>query len=163
MTTKREDRMSDRQFEVSRTVQATPDTVFAVLRDPRRHPELDGSGTLRAAPAAAPVTGVGDEFVMELQAPDLGAYRSRSVVVDYEPNRVIAWSPGPVGEEPFGHVYRYMLQPDGPDHTQVTQTYDWSRVTDPRLTGGLPRVSRDELARTLDLLATAVETRPHTV
>lgn len=162
MTTEREDLMSNQQLEVSRTVHATPRTVFAVLRDPRRHIELDGSGTLRAAPNAGPVTGVGDEFVMELQAPDLGTYRSRSVVVDYEPDRTIAWSPGPVGEEPFGHVYRYTLQPDGPDHTVVTQTYDWTQVTDLRLTGGLPRVSRDELARTLDLLATAVETEPHT-
>lgn len=162
MTTKREDRMSDQQIEVSRTVQAAPGTVFAVLRDPRRHAELDGSGTLRAAPDAGPITGIGDEFVMQLNAPDLGTYRSRSVVVDYEPDRTIAWSPGPVGEEPFGHVYRYTLQPDGSDHTLVTQTYDWTQVTDPRLTGCLPRVSRDELARTLDLLATIVETDPHT-
>ncbi len=154
--------MSDEQIEVSRLVHAEPGEVFAVLRDPRRHPELDGSGTLRTAPDAVPITAVGDEFVMQLQAPDLGAYRSRSVVVDYEPDQTIAWSPGPVGEEPFGHVYRYTLRPHGPGRTQVTQTYDWSQVTDARLDGGLPRVSRGELARTLDLLAITVETEPHT-
>lgn len=154
--------MSDQQIEVSRLVHAAAADVFAVLRDPRRHPDLDGSGTLRAAPDALPITDVGDVFVMHLHAPDLGTYRSRSTVIDYEPDRTIAWSPGPVGEEPFGHVYRYTLQPDGPERTHVTQIYDWSQVTDPRLTAQLPRVSRDELTRTLDLLAVAVEPEPHT-
>jgi hypothetical protein len=149
--------MTTQQSTVRRVVHAEAREVFAVLSDPRRHPELDGSGTLRAAPDAGVITGLGDEFVMQLHADDLGSYRSRSVVVRYEPDRAIAWSPGPVGERPFGHVYGYTLEPAGPGRTQVTQTYDWSAVTDPRLRGQLPRVSRDELARTLELLALAVE------
>lgn len=76
-----------------------------LLADPRRHPELDGSGTLRSAPTATPITAVGDEFVMQLQANDLGSYRSRSIVVRYEPDRAIGWSPGPINEQPFGHTY----------------------------------------------------------
>jgi hypothetical protein len=91
------------------------------------------------------------------EPPTGAAYRSRSTVVRYEPDRAIAWSPGPVGEPPFGHHYGYTLEAVGPRRTRVTQTYDWSAVTDPRLQGQLPRVSRDELARTLDLLARTVE------
>jgi uncharacterized protein YndB with AHSA1/START domain len=146
------------QLEAARLIGAPAEDVFAVLCDPRRHPDLDGSGTLRAAPDAVPLTAVGDEFVMHLEADDLGSYRSRSVVVRYEPDRAIAWSPGPVGEEPFGHTYSYVLEPEGASVTRVTQTYDWSAVTDPRLLGTLPRVSLDELSRTLDLLALAVGT-----
>lgn len=146
------------ELAVSRIVRVRAREVFAVLADPRRHPEFDGSGTLRAAPDDTAITGVGDEFIMQLHADDLGDYRSRSVVVDFQPDRVIAWSPGPAGQPPFGHTYRYTLAPDGPDRTQVTQTYDWSAVTDPRLLPTLPRVSRAELARTLDLLAAIVET-----
>lgn len=150
--------MGEGRIEVQRLVRAPAHAVFAVLSDPRRHPELDGSGMLRAASTAAPVTGVGDEFVMELHAERLGPYRSRSVVVAHEPDHVIAWSPGPLDEEPFGHVYRYVLRARGPERTLVTQTYDWSAVSDPRLEGRLPLVSREALARTLDRLATVVET-----
>lgn len=147
----------DQRIEVERIIDAAAPEVFSVLRDPRRHPELDGSDTLRAASDAAPISRVGDEFVMDLHAPDLGAYRSRSVVVHYEPDRAITWSPGPAGEAPFGHVYGYTLEPAGPDRTHVTLTYDWSGVDRSRFRGELPRVSRGELARTLDLLAGIVE------
>lgn len=148
-----------KNFNVCRVIQASAHEVFMLLANPRRHPELDGSGTLRSAPTAAPITAVGDEFVMQLEANDLGSYRSRSIVVRYEPDRAIGWSPGPINEQPFGHTYTYTytLEPHGPGCTRVTQTYDWSAVTDPRLRHQLPRVSRDELARTLDLLALALE------
>lgn len=149
--------MTAQQLKVSRIVHAPAHDVFTVLADPRRHPELDGSGTLRAAPDAAPITGAGDEFVMQLHADHIGSYRSRSVVVRYEPDRAIAWSPGPIGEPPFGHTYTYTLEPDAPGRTRVTQIYDWSAVTDPRLNDRLPMVSRDELAHTLDRLAQVLE------
>lgn len=144
---------TDQRFDVSRVVDADPHTVFELLADPRRHPELDGSGLLRAAPTAVPIRAVGDAFVMELYSERTGAYRSRSVVVRFEPDRAVGWSPGPVDEEPFGHTYTYTLEPEDPARTRVTQTYDWSAVSDPRLRDRLPLISREALVDSLDRLA----------
>lgn len=36
--------------------------LWEVLADPRRHPELDGSGMVRAAAGTTPITAVGDVF-----------------------------------------------------------------------------------------------------
>ena len=57
---------SDSQVAVSRRIEAPAVDIFAILADPRRHTELDGSGMLRGAVTATPVTGVGDVFVMRM-------------------------------------------------------------------------------------------------
>ena len=52
----------------------------------------------------------------------------------------------------------YQLTPTGPDQTDVSLTYDWSKVTDKQLlrTISFPLVSKDELEGSLAQLAAAV-------
>lgn len=147
---------SAEQITVSRTVHAPVERVFALLADPDRHPDIDGSGTLRRARTHAVLTGVGDTFGMSMHRAELGDYQSQSLVVAYQRDKEIGWAPGPPGREPFGHTYTYRLEPDGDDRTVVSLTYDWSAVTEPRLRPRLPLITREELTRTLEMLAAAL-------
>ena len=64
----------------------------------------------------------------------------------------------PAGVEPPGWEWVWELKADGPDSTEVTLTYDWSRVTDKGLLQqiGFPLVSKDQLEDSLGNLASAV-------
>jgi hypothetical protein len=102
------------------------------------------------------LTEVGDVFIMDLHANELGEHQSQSVVTTYVRDRVIGWSCGPVDHDPFGHSFTFTLEPDGDDQTLVTLTYDWSAVTDEQLLAMMPRVSREDLTSSLDKLAAAL-------
>jgi uncharacterized protein YndB with AHSA1/START domain len=121
---------------VSRRIEAPADRIFALLADPERHTELDGSGMLRGAERAKPITAVGDRFLMQMYFDRLGGdYKMDNHVVEYEPNRRIAWTPAGADDVttkdpqftigvPAGHRWGFELEPDGPEATVVTETYD---------------------------------------
>ncbi|MFI9047863.1 SRPBCC family protein [Streptomyces sp. NPDC053427] len=150
-----------RSISISRDIAATPHQLFAVLRDPARHSELDGSGMLRGRPDGPSTLGAGDRFGMGMRQKGI-AYRSVNVVVEYETDRLIAWETWGefrgrrlVG----GQRWRYELAAAGAT-THVTHTYDWSRARLPRLIvelPGYPRRMGPAMGRTLDRLAAAVE------
>ena len=107
-------------------------------------------------------------FIMNMHRDDLGHYRSKNTVTEFEPETSIAWAPGLDRSYPCkvvdmlaniregGHTYTYRLREvDG--GTEVTQIYDWSGVTDPQFEGFRPFVSREELAGSLANLARAAE------
>jgi uncharacterized protein YndB with AHSA1/START domain len=120
---------------VSRRIDAPAGDIFEILADPRRHPELDGSGMVRGAVGAALITGVGDVFAMAMHFPALGDYEMENHVVEYERNRRIGWEPAPgrghpgEGGAPWGHRWTFELEPDGAGSTVVTETYDCSRAS----------------------------------
>ncbi|MEV6563935.1 SRPBCC family protein [Streptomyces kronopolitis] len=158
-----------RAVSVSKDIHATPGELFAVLRDPARHTELDGSGMLRGRPQGPSPLGIGDRFTMGMAQGRL-AYRSVNVVVEYEEDRLFAWETwGEVGGRRLvgGQRWRYALTPgDGTatsgraGTTRVTHTYDWSRARLPRLVvelPGFPRRMGPAMATTLERLAAAVE------
>lgn len=141
-----------RQISVSRTIDAPIERVFAMLADPDRHPDLDGSGMLRRSRTHTVLTGVGEVFSMDMHHELLGDYVTDNVVTVYDRDKAIGWATGPAGKEPFGHTFSYQLEPDGDDRTVVTQTYDWSAVTAERVLKLCPVVSAAALAGTLDRL-----------
>ncbi len=143
------------QIQVSRLVEAPVERVFALLADPDRHPDLDGSVMLRASRTHTVITEVGDVLIMDLHSEDHGEYQNQSVVTTYVRDRALGWSPGPVDGDPVGDTFTFTLEPDGDDQTLVTLTYDWSAVTDEQLLAMMPRVSREDLTRSLDRLADA--------
>jgi uncharacterized protein YndB with AHSA1/START domain len=112
---------------VERRIPASPEAIFALLADPRRHHELDGSGTVRAAKNTPATLSLGTSFGMSMH---LGIpYSMVSTVIEYEPNRVIAWQtypPGPARRLAGGRIWRYELTPaDGT--TLVRETWDISQ------------------------------------
>jgi hypothetical protein len=124
--------------EVTRRIEASAQEIFAILADPVRHLDLDGSGMLRGAVTTEPVTRVGDAFVMRMFFEAHGDYQMINHIVEFEPDRLISWEPqagqghpsqgAGRSEERWGHRWSYQLTPDGPDATIVTQRYDCSRV-----------------------------------
>ncbi|MEU7814775.1 SRPBCC family protein [Pseudonocardia sp. NPDC049154] len=161
--------MSDvTQMEARRVVHAPAGRVFAVLADPGRHPAIDGSGMLRGTDSG-PITAAGQVFAMNMHHDDLGDYRVFNTVTEFEPEAVVGWAPrlDPdcelaekqlAGIRTGGHTYTYRLTEVG-DGTEVTETYDWSGVSDPKFEAFCPLVSREQLVGTLERLARAVETR----
>ena len=146
-----------RQVRVFRHIQAGPHTLFGLLTDPRRHAQLDGSGMLRGNPVGPDRLQLGDIFTMAMSQ-GRKAYRSTNEVVEYEPDRRIAWrSTGiwrghlPVG----GQRWRYILHPY-PSGTLVEHAYVWGYARMPLVTvwlPGFPRRMRPAMERSLDNLA----------
>jgi uncharacterized protein YndB with AHSA1/START domain len=98
---------------VERTIAAPPEAIFALLADPRRHREIDGSGTVRDAKDLPDRLELGSRFTMKMKV-GVG-YSMVSEVVEFEPNRRIAWQPrlpGWIGARlGGGRIWRYELTP----------------------------------------------------
>ena len=144
--------MSDRRISVSRVVPAPPARVFDLLADPSRHPDIDGSGSVRKARGNPQRLSLGARFGMDMR---IGLpYRVTNEVVEFVENRRIAWR-NTLG----GQTWRYELEPaDG--GTRVTETFDWSTARAPlvlELTG-FPQRNRKGMEATLERLAGSVAT-----
>ena len=156
-----------RRYVVSRTVAASPAEVFALLTDPARHHETEPTDWVRGPlePDPAPISEVGQVFGIEMFHVNAGGrYEMHNRVIAFEQERTVAWEPGqyrPDGElGTGGWTWRYDLAPAGePDAgTEVTLTYDWSRVPPAlREEFGLPPFAREFLDQSLASLAAAVE------
>ena len=150
------------QLTVTKTVDASPDALFAVLSTPAKHTEIDGSAMLRGLDGPGEVSGVGDTFVMKMNNDLLGDYQILNTIHVYEPNRTIGWSPQLHPQDGYtdklgdtkvkGHTYTWHLEADG-DGTKVTQVYDWSGVDDPNFKGMFPLLSEDQLKDSIDKAA----------
>jgi hypothetical protein len=120
--------------EVSRRIHAPAASIFEILSSPQRHMEFDGSDMLRGAIIDRPICGVGETFTMKMHR--LGRdYLMLNFVVEFEPNRRIAWEPAPgdlatAGDDPSrvgvpaGYRWGFLLTPDGDDATVVTEIFD---------------------------------------
>lgn len=59
-----------------------------------------------------------------------------------------------------GYHWSWELAPTPEGHTEVTQTYDWSGVKDERALPFFPRVTPEQLARTIARIAATVGKSP---
>ena len=144
---------------VERVIDAPADQVFDVLSNPRRHPELDGSGFVRSVDHADRIQEVGDVFTMNMEGAHMGGeYKTDNHVTGYAKDKLLAWQTAPAGTEPPGWEWVWELEAQGPDKTLVRHTYDWSKVTDKDLLKkvSFPLVTEDQLEDTLGRLAAAV-------
>jgi hypothetical protein len=114
---------------VERVIHAPASVIFDLLADPRRHPEIDGSGTVRETkPGVAERLSLGSEFGMSMQ---YGLkYSMVSKVVEFEENRRIAWQsrpPSSFGAKlAGGRIWRYDIEPvEG--GTRVRESWDISQ------------------------------------
>jgi uncharacterized protein YndB with AHSA1/START domain len=112
---------------VERVIPASPESIFALLADPDRHQDIDGSGTVRAAPGGSQRLTLGSTFGMKMK---MGMpYSMSNTVVEFEENRRIAWQTskrlGPLGMV-GGRIWRYELAPvEG--GTLVRESWDISQ------------------------------------
>ncbi|MGN6415828.1 SRPBCC family protein [Flexivirga sp.] len=149
----------DTRISVSRTIDAPAAAIFEVLTLPANHVRLDGSGFVRSAVGTDRISGTGDVFTMNMEGDHMGGeYQTDNHVTGYEKDKLLAWQTAPAGTQPPGWEWVWELTPQGPDQTEVSQTYDWSRVTDKELLSQnlFPLVSRDQLEDTLAKVAELV-------
>jgi uncharacterized protein YndB with AHSA1/START domain len=107
-----------------RIIPAPAAAIFALLTDPARHRDIDGSGTVRDVKGDTSRLSLGSVFGMSMK---LGIpYSMVSTVVEYEEDRLLAWQtrgPGRIGKRVGGRIWRYELEPvDG--GTRVRETWD---------------------------------------
>jgi Polyketide cyclase / dehydrase and lipid transport len=155
--------MTTERIEVQRTIPADPTAIFAVLRDPLGHVEIDSSGMLMDA-EGEPARALGDTFVVHMDREalndfPLGRYDVTVNIVAFEEDREIAWTITGQIKPQIGHVYGYRLEPCD-DGTLVTSYYDWSDI-DPtwKEAGIFPVISEGALRATLGILDRTVRRR----
>jgi hypothetical protein len=102
-------------------VHAPARELFGIVADPRRHGELDGSGTVHDTVSGPGRLSGGARFSVKMTWYGL-PYRITSRVTEFTEERVVEW------QHPLGHRWRWELTPLGEDRTQVTETFDYSRV-----------------------------------
>ena len=144
---------------VHRSIDVSAADLFDVLTNPNRHSEFDGSGFIRSADHPQRITGVGETFRMNMAGDHMGGeYQTDNHITGYQANKLLAWKTAPAGQEPPGWEWVYELDPTGPDHTDVSLTYDWSKVTDKELLKKIPfpLVGKNDLEVSLARLAAAV-------
>ncbi|MEV6073131.1 SRPBCC family protein [Nocardia sp. NPDC052001] len=107
-------------FQVSRAVEvgAPAGELFAMVGDPRRHHEVDGSGTVRENIRVPERMGVGARFSTKMRMYGV-PYRMTCVVTAYTPDEVVEW------RHPFGHLWRWEFRALSPTRTLVTETFDY--------------------------------------
>jgi uncharacterized protein YndB with AHSA1/START domain len=107
-----------RKVSTSRVIAADRQVLFDLVADPKMHPVIDGSGTVRGARDGMPERlSLAATFGMDMKA---GArYRISNTVVEFEEGERIAW------RHLSGHRWRYEFR-DADGGTEVTETFDWS-------------------------------------
>ena len=106
--------------QVSRQVEvaAPAAELYELVANPRRHAELDGSGTVVSNIKAPDALVVGSKFSTRMKM--LGVpYRLTSTVTALTPHELVEW------RHPLGHRWRWKFESLSPTLTRVTETFDY--------------------------------------
>jgi len=148
---------------VERVIDAPAAAIFELLADASKHSLIDGSGTVQGTVDGAPAPlSLGSSFGMSMKA---GLpYRMASTVVEFEPDRRIAWQTkvaGPLGRVVGGRIWRYVLEPVDGGGTRVTESWDISQDKQKLILrlGPMPERTRKNMEATLERIAELVEKR----
>jgi hypothetical protein len=138
-------------IQASRLVKATPQQIFDLLADPRKHSLIDGSGSVQNARVNAPERlSLGAKFGMDMK---IGLpYRITNEVVEFDEPKQIGW------HHMGGHIWRYVLEPSN-GGTMVTEQFDWTHSKSPivlKLMGAFDK-NEKAIAATLERLAAHYE------
>src|ERR1700753_3506464 len=106
--------------QVSRTVDvaAPAAELYAMAADPRRHAELDGSGTVQGNIKVPDVIVEGSKFSTSMKMKGF-PYPLTSAMTALKPKELVEWRP------PFGHRWRWTFEELSPTSTRVTETFDY--------------------------------------
>lgn len=138
-----------RKVSRSVTVNAPAETLFALVADPHRHPEIDGSGTVRDIPVTGPdLLSRGAKFSVGMK--QFGVpYKITSTVTEFTDGKLIEW------QHPLGHRWRWEFQELLPASTQITETFDYTDARAPRMLEIFkqPQANAAGITRTLESMA----------
>ncbi|MCW2528898.1 MAG: hypothetical protein JWM76_3758 [Pseudonocardiales bacterium] len=116
-------RVDTGKHKVSRrvVVKAPISEVFALVANPHRHQELDGSGTVKGTVTGPERLAEGEKFTIKMKMNGY-PYRITSKVTEFADDKVIEW------RHPAGHRWRWEFVAVTPTSTQVTETFDYSHA-----------------------------------
>ena len=117
MTVTRVDR-GPRQISYTAEINAPATELFAIVADPRRHHELDGSGTVGDNIEAPAQVVAGSRFSTKMRMFGV-PYRITSTVTAVKPDALVEW------RHPLGHHWRWEFEAVSPTLTRVTETFDY--------------------------------------
>jgi len=138
-----------RQVSCRVVVDSPAAAIFDLVADPHRHPELDGSGTVRDRDVKGPQRlSKGATFGVGMKQYGV-PYAITSTVTAFEEDRLVEW------RHPLGHRWRWELQELTTGTTQVTETFDYSTAKAPRMLELLGMTKQNEagITKTLEALA----------
>jgi uncharacterized protein YndB with AHSA1/START domain len=152
--------MGDTVVSVERVIDAPAADIFAVVANASRHPEIDGSGSVKQLKQGAPERlALGSTFGMSMK---LGVpYSMSNTVIEFEPDRRIAWQTtfaGPLGRIIGGRIWRYELESSG-GGTLVRETWDITQDKQRFMlkAGPVGKQTKDAMTKTLARLAEITE------
>ncbi len=147
--------MDGNVVSVERVIPASPEAIFDVIADASRHPEIDGSGTVKGAKDGNPQRlELGSTFGMSMRQGI--SYPMVSTVIEFDKDKRLAWQsvpPGFLGKFLGGRIWRYELEPAG-DGTLVRESWDISQDHQRSFLkkGKLAETTRSNMEKTLERL-----------
>ncbi|MGX9790332.1 SRPBCC family protein [Mycobacterium sp. MMS18-G62] len=153
--------MQGNTLSVERVINAPAAEIFALIADAGKHPAFDGSGTLDHSAQNSQPLELGSKFGMSMRGRPESLflpYRTTNTVIEYEPDRRIAWKTTIAGGLVGGRIWRYELEPqDG--GTLVRETWDLSQDRQRlllKMNSG-PKQAEDGMRATLQRIAALLE------
>jgi uncharacterized protein YndB with AHSA1/START domain len=146
---------------VERVINAPAAEIFALIADAGKHSAFDGSGTVDHSSEKSQPLELGSTFGMSMRGRPESfflPYRTTNTVIEFEPDRRIAWKTTIAGGLVGGRIWRYELEPrDG--GTLVRETWDLSQDRQRPLLkmGSMPKQAEDGMRATLQRLAAILE------
>lgn len=119
-------------------IAAPAQAVFDIVADPRRHAEIDGSGSVVGNVRGPQRLSLGAKFGvdMKIKLP----YRVVNTVVEFADGRLIAW------RHFHGHRWRYELEETDHGTTVVTETFDARGSLAPKVLDWMGAYRKNEVA-----------------
>ncbi|MGO9158482.1 SRPBCC family protein [Mycobacterium sp.] len=153
--------MDGNTVSVERVIKAAPDKIFALLADAGKHASIDGTDSVNHASQASVPLAMGAKFGMAMRGRKetlFIPYRTNNTVIEYEPDRRIAWKTTFLGGRVGGRIWRYELEA-APEGTLVRETWDVSQDKQKRMitSGSIPEQTADGMRATLERIAKLLE------
>jgi uncharacterized protein YndB with AHSA1/START domain len=148
-------------LSVERVIKAPPGRIFALLADAGKHASFDGSDSVNHSSQTSVPLSMGTQFGMAMRGRKetlFIPYNTKNTIIEYEPDRLIAWQTYSLGGLVGGRIWRYELSP-ADDGTLVRETWDVSRDKQKRMitSGSIPKQTADGMRATLDRIAGLLE------
>jgi uncharacterized protein YndB with AHSA1/START domain len=153
--------MDGNTVSVERVIKAPAGRIFALLADAGKHASFDGSESVNHASQQSVPLSMGSKFGMAMRGRKetlFIPYRTTNTVIEYEPDRRIAWQTTALGGLFGGRIWRYELSPaDG--GTLVRETWDVSEDKQKSMitSGSMPKHTEQGIRATLDRIAKLLE------
>jgi len=153
--------MHGNTVSVERVIKASPDKIFALLADAGKHASFDGSNSVNHATQDSVPLSKGSKFGMAMRGRKetlFIPYRTTNTVIEYEPDRRIAWQTTSMGGLVGGRIWRYELTPTD-SGTLVRETWDVSQDKQKGLitSGSMAKLTEEGMRATLERIARLVE------